>query len=128
MSDEHICHFRRMSGLFFLFSCKILLANNVDPDQTPHHVESDLGPHCLPMTRLRVSRYNGLTPIVISMSFKLEDPKHIILACWCARLLSIIHWSGIQQSQRRERTVKLDYLCIILNSVSSYQSYGPTFC
>ena len=24
--------------------------NNVDPDQTPHDVASDLGLHCLPMT------------------------------------------------------------------------------
>ena len=27
-----------------------MLANNVDPDQTPHYVASDLGLHCLPMT------------------------------------------------------------------------------
>ena len=33
-----------------------MLANTVDPDQTPHHVASDLGLHCLPMTFLRVSR------------------------------------------------------------------------
>ena len=29
--------------------------NFVDSDQTPHNVASDLGPHCLPMTLLRVS-------------------------------------------------------------------------
>ena len=33
---------------------KILFANNVDPNQTPHYVASDLGLHCLPMTLLRV--------------------------------------------------------------------------
>ena len=33
-----------------------MLANTVDPDQTPHNVASDLGLHCLPMTLLRVSR------------------------------------------------------------------------
>ena len=27
-----------------------MLSNIVDPDQTPHHVASDLGLHCLPMT------------------------------------------------------------------------------
>ena len=32
---------------------EILLANNVDPDQIPHDVGSDLGLHCLPMTLLR---------------------------------------------------------------------------
>ena len=33
-----------------------MLANNVDPDQTPHNVASNLGLHCLPMTLLQVSR------------------------------------------------------------------------
>ena len=28
-----------------------LLANSVDPDQTPHSVASDLGLHCLPMSQ-----------------------------------------------------------------------------
>ena len=32
------------------------LANNVDPDQAPHYVASDLGFRCLPMTILWVSR------------------------------------------------------------------------
>ena len=32
------------------------LAYNVDPEKMPHYVASDLGPHCLPMTLLRVSR------------------------------------------------------------------------
>ena len=41
--------------LLFYFSSKILLANNVDPDQMPH-VASDMGLHCLPMTLLRVFR------------------------------------------------------------------------
>ena len=43
-----LCHF------YSLVSWKILLANNVEPDQTPHYVASDLGLHCLPMTLLRV--------------------------------------------------------------------------
>ena len=30
--------------------------DNVDPDQTPHYVASDLGLHCLSMTLLQVSR------------------------------------------------------------------------
>ena len=28
-----------------------LFANSGDPDQTPHSVASDLGLHCLPVTR-----------------------------------------------------------------------------
>ena len=56
---ESICHFR-MSSLFCcffsIFDGKILLANNLEPDQTPHYVVSDLGLQCLPMTLLWVSR------------------------------------------------------------------------
>ena len=33
-----------------------LFANSGDPDQMPHSVASDLGLHCLPITRLGVSR------------------------------------------------------------------------
>ena len=50
-----------VSGLFCSFysmldgkPCK--LANNVDANQMPYYVASDLGLHCLPMTLLRVSR------------------------------------------------------------------------
>ena len=43
------CHFHS------IFLWKILLAYNVDPDQMPHYVASDLGLHCLPLTLLRVS-------------------------------------------------------------------------
>ena len=45
-------------GLFcrFLFC----LANNVDPDQMPYYVASDLGLHFLPMTDLWVPGKNGL--------------------------------------------------------------------
>ena len=33
-----------------------LFAYSGDPDQTPHSAASDLGLHCLPITRLAVSR------------------------------------------------------------------------
>ena len=59
MLDESICHFRGVGSvllLLFYFWWKILLANNVDPGQMPHCVESDQGLHCLPMTLLRIFR------------------------------------------------------------------------
>ena len=59
MLDESICHFRgakSILSLLFYFLCKIVLANNVDPDQMPHHVASNLGLHCLPMTLLPDAR------------------------------------------------------------------------
>ena len=58
MLDKSICHFRGVSSilsLLFYFWWKVLLANNVDPHQMPHHVASDLGLHCLPMILLRDS-------------------------------------------------------------------------
>ena len=39
-------------SLLFYFGWEILLANNVNTDQMPHCVDSDLGLHCLPMTSL----------------------------------------------------------------------------
>ena len=49
-----------VSGLFCrfysIFDVKILLADNVDSDQTPHYVVSDLGLHSLSGTILWVSR------------------------------------------------------------------------
>ena len=59
MLDKSICHVRGVGTilrLLFYFLWKTLSANNVDPDQTPHHVASDLDLHCLPVTLLRVSR------------------------------------------------------------------------
>ena len=59
MFDESICHFRGVTSILSLslyFLCEILLANNVDPDQMPDHVASELGVHCLPITLLWVSR------------------------------------------------------------------------
>ena len=41
---------------FILFFMEILLANTVDPDQMPHHMASDLGLQCLPVTLLWVSQ------------------------------------------------------------------------
>ena len=43
MLDESICHFwgdGSILSLLCYFNGKILLANNVDPDQTPHYVAS----------------------------------------------------------------------------------------
>ena len=41
---------------YYIFNGKILLVNNVDPDQIPHYVASDLDLHCLPVTLLQVSK------------------------------------------------------------------------
>ena len=57
MLDKSICHFRGVRSILLLllyFELK-MLANNVDPDQMPHYMASDLGLHCLSMTHLWVS-------------------------------------------------------------------------
>ena len=49
MLDESICYNRgvgSISSSLFYFRWKILLANNVNPDQMPH-LADDLGLHCL---------------------------------------------------------------------------------
>ena len=59
MLDESLCHFRGVRStlsLLLYFWWKILLENNVDPDQMPHYVASDPGLHCLSMTLLQVAQ------------------------------------------------------------------------
>ena len=49
--DNPICYFRGVGSilsLLFYFCWKVLLANNVDPNQMPHDVASYLGLYCLP--------------------------------------------------------------------------------
>ena len=61
--NEPIYHFRRVRSILspvFCFECKILLANNVDPDQTPHNVASDHGLHCLPISVGHLTRKSGV--------------------------------------------------------------------
>ena len=48
--SDKFCHF------YSNFLTKSLLVNNVDPDQMPHYVASNLGLHYLPMTLLLISR------------------------------------------------------------------------
>ena len=47
---------RKVSGKFLLFLCfieiRVVIANGVDPDQTPRSVASDLDLHCLPLSLL----------------------------------------------------------------------------
>ena len=40
-----------------------LFANSGDPDQMPRSAASDLGLHCLPITRLRVSRLQWVNDV-----------------------------------------------------------------
>ena len=77
MLNETICHFwgfRSILSLLFYFLWKTLLANKVDPDQTPH-VASDLGLQCLPMTLLQISQ--ALRKAKILCNFGLSECKRV---------------------------------------------------
>ena len=57
MLDKSLCLLGVSSLLcwfYSIFDGKILLANNVDPNQRPNYVASDLDLNCLPMTLLPV--------------------------------------------------------------------------
>ena len=41
-----------------------LFANSGDPDQMPRSTSSDLGLHCLPVTRLGVSSLQWVNPLM----------------------------------------------------------------
>ena len=51
MPGESICHFKGVGSVLslFYFDETIPLANNIDSDQTPHHVASDQSLHYLPI-------------------------------------------------------------------------------
>ena len=58
MLDESICHFWAIGSIchFYSILVEILLPNNVDLDQTPYFVASDLGVHSWSISLLRLSR------------------------------------------------------------------------
>ena len=72
-----------------------MLANSVDPDQTPHNVASDLGLHCLFMSILQVFRTEEMIydfrlwmllplQLSVSVSFNTNHPydlNRMLLQC-----------------------------------------------
>ena len=69
-----------VAGLFsrlFLFLKQILLADNVDPYQTPHHVASDLGLHCMHISLIRVSRYEWAKHHIVEEKDRRTEHKAI---------------------------------------------------
>ena len=47
-----------------------LFANSGDPDQTPQNVASDLGLHCLPVTRLGISSLQWVKSYSVSTNIQ----------------------------------------------------------
>ena len=53
-----------------------VIANSVDPDQTPHSAASDLGLHCLPMSLLWDARHKWVNKCLKYIHlFKFSDLK-----------------------------------------------------
>ena len=56
-------------------------ANSGDPDQTPQNVVSDLGLHCLPVTRLGASSSMGkISPDKTLFLFNQKNPDIIFIS------------------------------------------------
>ena len=64
-------------SLLSYFLWKILLANNVDPDQTPHNVASDLGLHCCLWPFYGFPGKNGLDTLGYGADFKSPEGHEI---------------------------------------------------
>ena len=64
--SDLFCHF------YSIFDGKILLANNVDSDQMPHNVASDLGLHCLSLTLLVIYMFPGKHRLKTNILINLE--------------------------------------------------------
>ena len=60
-----------------------LFANSEDPDHMPHSVASDLGLHCLPVTRLGVSGLRWVNASVLSVCLPICQSLH---SCLCMHL------------------------------------------
>ena len=54
-----------------------LFANSGEPDQTPHSAASDLGLHCLPITRLRVSSLQWVNLRSENLRFEIRYLKSV---------------------------------------------------
>ena len=70
MLDESVCHFRGVWSILLLYTVfdgNFCLQNNVEPDQMPHYVTSDLSLHCLPMTLLRIPGKIGLKCLSVTL-------------------------------------------------------------
>ena len=83
MLDESICHLKgagSILSLFIYFLWRILLANTVDPDQTPHH---DLGQYFA---------YDPLTGFQVRMVYRTYSEMG-----FCAVLELLRHWLSAKQ-------------------------------
>ena len=47
-----------------------LFANSGDPDQTPHPAATDMGLHCLPITRLGISSLQWVNCVFVEISIQ----------------------------------------------------------
>ena len=53
-------HFLVVNSSIYLNRLVSVMANSANPDEPPHSVASDLGPHCLLMSQSKFYRYHSL--------------------------------------------------------------------
>ena len=75
---------------------EILLANTVDPDQTPHYVASDLGLHCSPITLYGFPGKNGLMVLGMCTLILTKSYEHLAMASL------LVHWQSDQLTLMQE--------------------------
>ena len=56
-----------------------LIANSVDPDQTPRSAASDQGLHCLPMYLLWDARHKRVNMVIAKVNIPLPNVKIILV-------------------------------------------------
>ena len=106
---------------YVLYNISEINANNVDPDQMPHFVDSDLGLHCLPITLLVVSRQVWAYGVNLDeMPYKTVSEQHLH---WLSLIQHIVRhinkdyplsrWAGIYPAFAN--SVDLDQLASALD-------------
>ena len=85
---------------------EILLANSVDPNQMPHHVASDLGLYCLPMTLLQ---FSWVSPSAFSRRAVVSYWRKYVLEVLVNRLggLSLPRKSVVRLTDRPDMTLNV---------------------
>ena len=78
------CHF------YDIFLWKILLANNIDPDQMPYYLAFDLSLHCFPMTLLWVPGKIGLISLLTQRCVQATGEWYKTLFCEMAVSLCLV--------------------------------------
>ena len=103
-----------------------LFANSEDPDQTPHSAVSDLGLHCLPITRLGVSQLQWVKYHSSMADNVLKDVWHVFSFYIFSREKMAWHFMGMRKWSAWQ-TVNVEYQDFFSNKQTIYMKYRDFF-